>query len=160
MADRDEKGKFAKGNKAGGLSRSNGEATKNGRKGGIASGEARREKRKWREMLEDLLQTPIDIKLPDGDMKRVTMNDAILLGQIKAAAAGKTDAAKFLAQLKGELVEKVETKQEVNVKKEDPDFDNLPDDVKKDIVRKIQDAKHKQYMKKHYGEDYDTGTTD
>lgn len=55
---------------------------------------------------------------------------------------------------------KTETKQDITVKKEDPDFDNLPDDVKMEIVRKIQDAKHEQYMKTHYGKDYETDTTE
>lgn len=155
-ADRDEKGKFAKGRKG----RSSDEARANGAKGGIESGKARREKRKWREMLEDLLELPIEITLPDKTKKSVTMNDAILFGQIKAATAGKTEAAKFLAQLKGELIEKQEINGNLNVKKEDPDFDNLPDDVKMEIVRKIQDAKHEQYMKTHYGENYETNTTD
>lgn len=153
--DRDEKGKFAKGNKAGGLSRSNGEATKNGRKGGIASGEARREKRKWREMLEDLLELPIEITLPDKSKKSVTMNDAILFGQIKAATAGKTEAAKFLAQLKGELVEKVETKQEVNVKTED-EYAGLPIESQERIARVILEERHKQYERIHNGKTEDS----
>jgi hypothetical protein len=158
--DRDEKGKFAKGNKTPTQFNSGGIAAEMGRKGGIAKGEKAAEKRRWKDMLEDLLQLPIEIKLPDGAKKLVTMNDAILFGQIKAATAGKTKAAKFLAQLKGELIEKQEINGNLNVKKEDPDFDNLPDDVKMEIVRKIQDAKHEQYMKNHYGEGYETDTTD
>lgn len=47
---------------------------------------------------------------------------------------------------------KSETTVKAEVKTEDSDFDLLPDDVKDEIVKKIQDAKHARYMKQHYGE--------
>lgn len=151
--DRDEKGKFAKGRQG----RSSDEARANGAKGGIESGKARREKRKWREMLEDLLELPIEITLPDKSKKSVTMTDAILFGQIKAATAGKTEAAKFLAQLKGELVEKVETKQDITVKDETA---GMTFEQKKRLADLLEDIEHERYMEQHYGKDHETDTTD
>lgn len=157
--DRDEKGKFAPGNKAGTLFRTDGEQSEIARQGGIASGEARREKKRWKDLLEKLLDLPINIKMPDKTEKKTTMSEAILIGQIRAAMAGKTEAAKFLAQLTGDLVEKKEIDLSGKIKTQDESFDGLPEDVKLDIVRKIQDAKHKKYMHDHYGDEFETDTT-
>lgn len=50
---------------------------------------------------------------------------------------------------------KTEATVKAEVKNEDKDFDLLPDDVKDEIVQKIQDAKHKRYMEQHYGKEND-----
>lgn len=87
------------------------------------------------------------------------MNDAILFGQIKAATAGKTEAAKFLAQLKGELIEKqeIETKQDITVKDETA---GMTDDQKQRLADLLDDIEHEKYMREHYGKDYETDTTE
>lgn len=161
MADRDEKGKFAKGNKPKGAAlQSRGEAAANGAKGGIASGEARRERKRLRELAEIIANEPISTTMPDGTKRSSTFGEAVIIGQYREAMKGKTEAAKFLATLLGDFVEKKEETLKAEVKTDDPDFDNLPEDVKMEIVRQIQDAKHEQYMKNHYGKEYETDTTE
>ena len=151
MADRDEKGKFAKGRQG----RSSDEARANGAKGGIASGEARRERKRLRELAEIIANETISTTMPDGSKRSTTFSEALIIGQYREAMKGKTEAAKFLATIMGDFVEKKEETVKAEVKTADPDFDNLPDDVKDEIVKKIQDAKHKRYMEQHYGKEND-----
>lgn len=108
--DRDEKGRFIEGNKPKGAAiQGSGKAAENGRKGGIASGEAKRERKHWREVLEELLSLPMEIKLPDKTSRQGTINEGLLIGQIQAAMKGNTNAAKFVASMLDEYVEKNET---------------------------------------------------
>ena len=110
--DRDEKGRFIEGNAAGSQfkpSSTDGTATEAGRKGGIASAEAKRERKHWREVLEELLSLPMEIKLPDKTSRQGTINEGLLIGQIQAAMKGNTNAAKFVASMLDEYVEKNET---------------------------------------------------
>lgn len=67
------------------------------RKGGIASGEARRQKATFRKTLEMLL----DEKGKNGK----TYREMIMLGQIKGAIDGKAENFKTLLALAGELQE-------------------------------------------------------
>ena len=80
------------------------------RKGGIASGAARRRKRDMREWAEILGQTLMTMKTPDG--KEVVEGDmaaAVVLKQYqKAISKSDTAAAAFLMRLRGEDVQKVE----------------------------------------------------
>ena len=80
------------------------------RKGGIASGAARRRKRDMREWAEILGQTLMTMKTPDG--KEVADGDmaaAVVLKQYqKAINKSDTAAAAFLMRLRGEDVQKVE----------------------------------------------------
>ena len=80
------------------------------RKGGIASGAARRRKRDMREWAEVLGQTLMTMKTPDG--KEVADGDmaaAVVLKQYqKAINKSDTAAAAFLMRLRGEDVQKVE----------------------------------------------------
>ena len=87
------------------------EARKNGAKGGIASGKARREKRAMRETLETLLSMPIDNKeaicLEDIQSlaalkgKNITVQEAIMFAQIKKAMKGDTKAAEYIRDTSG-----------------------------------------------------------
>lgn len=70
------------------------------RKGGIASGEARREKATFKKTLESLL----DEKGKNGK----TYREMITLGQIKGAIDGKAENFKTLLVLLGELEQKDE----------------------------------------------------
>lgn len=150
--DRDEKGKFAKGNKPKGAAlQSRDEAAANGAKGGIASGKARRERKRLRELAEIIANEPINTKMPDGTSRNSTFGEAVIIGQYREAMKGKTEAAKFLATLLGDFVEKKEETLKAEVKTDDSDFDLLTDDEKDEIVRKIQDAKHARYMEQRYG---------
>lgn len=81
------------------------EAVKNGTKGGIASGEARRKKRDLRLAIEMLLET--DIKGKDGEIKSGA--EAIAIAQFKKALKGDTKAFEVLRDTAGQKpVEKVE----------------------------------------------------
>lgn len=79
------------------------------RAGGIASGEARRRKRTWRECAEIIGEWDIAMPLPGGVTKEMTYNMAAILKQYqKAIMEGDTKAAKFIATLLGEIVDKHE----------------------------------------------------
>lgn len=73
------------------------EAREMGRRGGIASGKARREKKTFREAMEILLEQLVERKDKDGNiLEKVPRIDAICLKQIeKALTKGDTKAAKF-----------------------------------------------------------------
>ena len=77
--------------------RSEEEAREIGRKGGIASGEARREKATMRKTLEMLLN--------EKNNKGKTYRELSTLGLIKGAVDGKAENYKIMLQLLGELVE-------------------------------------------------------
>ena len=77
------------------------EARELGRKGGIKSGETRREKATMKKALEMLL----DAKDKEGS----TYRDLATLGLIKGAVEGKADNYKVIVQLLGELEESKET---------------------------------------------------
>ena len=80
------------------------------RKGGIASGAARRRKRDMREWAEILGQTLMTMKTPDGkEVAEGDMAAAVVLKQYqKAISKSDTAAAAFLMRLRGEDVQKVE----------------------------------------------------
>lgn len=97
--------------------------------GGRASGEARRRKRAMREVLDDLLQMPLkrgelknveclgDLMGPNGKINllngkinllngkiNVTVEQAVLLGQVVLAMQGNTKAATFLRDTAGQKI--------------------------------------------------------
>lgn len=80
------------------LHRSSEEARENGRKGGVASGEARRKKRDLRETLETLLRSTLkDEEIVSkfeefGFKKGMTMQDAISAAMIQQAVKGNVKA--------------------------------------------------------------------
>lgn len=80
------------------------------KKGGIASGAARRRKRDMREWAEVLGQTLMTMKTPDGkEVAEGDMAAAVVLKQYqKAINKSDTAAAAFLMRLRGEDVQKIE----------------------------------------------------
>ena len=80
------------------------------KKGGIASGAARRRKRDMREWAEVLGQTLMTMKTPDGkEVAEGDMAAAVVLKQYqKAINKSDTAAAAFLMRLRGEDVQKRE----------------------------------------------------
>ncbi len=88
------------------------EAKKNGRKGGIASGKARREKKLFRETLETILSMSLnqgkDVSVDDIKNfasikgKNISVQDAILIAQIQKAMKGDTRAAEYVRDTIGE----------------------------------------------------------
>ncbi len=89
------------------------------RKGGIASGEARRRKRTLRQIAEMLAEKEIAMPNPDGSMENLTYDVAMIQRQYqKAIAEGDTQAAKFLTNLLGEENVLQQTINVYNVKEE------------------------------------------
>lgn len=88
------------------------EARKNGRKGGIASGKARREKKLFRETLEALLTMPMkDGKDVSVDAIKnfagikganISVQEAILIAQVQKAMKGDTRAAEYVRDTIGQ----------------------------------------------------------
>lgn len=83
-----------------------------GRKGGIASGEAKRRKKAMRERLEILLELPMkDGRGTDIETirnfaalkgKNITVQDAMMIAQIQKALKGDTNAAAFVRDTAGQ----------------------------------------------------------
>lgn len=83
-----------------------------GRKGGIASGEAKRRKKAMRERLEILLELPMKSgKGTDVEEiknwaalkgKNITVQDAMMIAQIQKALKGDTTAAAFVRDTAGQ----------------------------------------------------------
>ena len=84
----------------------------NGRKGGIASGEAKRAKKAMKERLEILLDMPMkpgkgnDIESIKNFAaikgKNITVQDAMIIAQIQKALKGDTNAAAFVRDTAGQ----------------------------------------------------------
>lgn len=87
------------------------ERRENGRKGGLASVKARREKKAMKDNLASLLSMSLKSgKIADVDTiknfaalngKNVTVQDAILIKQVQKAMKGDTKAAEFIRDLSG-----------------------------------------------------------
>jgi len=77
------------------------EQVKIARQGGIASGEARRQKATFRKTLEMLLD--------EKNSKGKTYRELIALGQIKSAVEGKAENFKLIAQMLGEMENDIST---------------------------------------------------
>ena len=88
------------------------EAVKNGKKGGIASGRAKREKKAMRETLEELLAMPIKDGTSDDiekiksiagiKGKNITMQEAIMVAMLNKAAKGDVRAAEYVRDTIGQ----------------------------------------------------------
>ena len=83
------------------------EAKINGKKGGIRSGEVRREKATFKKTLEMLLD--------EKNSKGKTYRELITLGQIKSAIDGKAENFKAILALMGEMEEQQAETPTVNI---------------------------------------------
>lgn len=81
------------------------EARENGRKGGLASGAARRRAKSMRQWAKILAKEGMRITTPEGKEIEGDIAGGIVIAQMRKAAKGDTKAAKFVADLLGELVE-------------------------------------------------------
>lgn len=87
------------------------EQVETAKKGGIASGKARRDKKAMKETLETLLNMPLKVgKAADIDEiksiaaledKNITVQEAIILAQIQKAIKGDTKAAEYVRDTSG-----------------------------------------------------------
>lgn len=92
--------------------RSEDEARRRGRAGGIASGKARREKKMMRETLDMLLSMPMkNGKFTDVENirsfaalkgKNISVQEAILIAQVQKAMKGDTRAAEYVRDTMGQ----------------------------------------------------------
>lgn len=82
------------------------EAKKNGRKGGIASGEARRQKATMRETLKMMLE---DIPIDEENKNKLTNRELATLGLIKGARCGNSANYKTMLEVIGELTSEATT---------------------------------------------------
>ena len=82
--------------------RSQEEAKELGRKGGIASGQTRREQKTMREWAKIFGAIPVKVKTPDGKEADTTTLGAIVAAQMAKATRGDTKAAKYVSELLGE----------------------------------------------------------
>jgi hypothetical protein len=92
--------------------RTGAEQVETARKGGVASGKVRKEKKALKETLEWLLNLPIkDGKATDTDKikniaqvkgKNITMQEAIMLSMLQKAARGDVRAAEFIRDTIGQ----------------------------------------------------------
>lgn len=90
------------------------EAVANGRKGGVASGIARRQKRTLREIAEAIGQMPITspkmiaMMHEAGFKDPITNDDAAFFGMMIKAQKGDPAAMKLLAEMRGQYSTRVE----------------------------------------------------
>lgn len=90
------------------------EAVANGRKGGVASGIARRQKRTLREIAEAIGQMPITspkmiaMMHEAGFKDPITNDDAAFFGMMVKAQKGDPAALKLLAEMRGQYSTRVE----------------------------------------------------
>lgn len=146
--DRDEKGKFAKGNKLGNRFDANGAQTEIARKGAIASNEKQAERKRLRELAEIIANETISTTMPDGSKRSTTFSEALIIGQYREAMKGKTEAAKFLATIMGDFVEKKEETVKAEVSTEDP-YADMPIESQERIAKVILEERHKHYKATH-----------
>lgn len=88
------------------------EARKIGAKGGIASGKARREKKAMKDTLAELLTMPLENGALDNleeiqsiaemNGKSISVQEAIMLAQIRKAVEGDTKAAEYIRDTSGQ----------------------------------------------------------
>ena len=111
------------------------------RKGGIASGKARREKKLFRETLETLLSMPMNNgkEMAVDDIKsfaaikgqNISVQEAILIGQIQKAMKGDTRAAEYVRDTIGQKPQDIVN---LEAKVSDP-FEGLTTDELKKLIQ-------------------------
>lgn len=80
-----------------------------GRRGGIASGKAKRERRQMREVAQALLDLPVEQgpaegyqSLAEGVRRNVTVSERIVMAAVREALDGNVRAAEFVRDTAGE----------------------------------------------------------
>ena len=91
-------------------SRTTEEQTEIARKGGIASGEARRQKATMRKVLEQMLEEVPDI---EGNEKKLTYKQLATLGLIQGSISGNASNYRTILEAIGEMTSESETKEPI-----------------------------------------------
>lgn len=84
------------------------------RKGGIASGEARRRRKQLREDLLAMLDEEVEFKTKDGQSVKATVQAGVARKLIKQASEGNLKAIELMAKMTGDLDNKVKVEAEVS----------------------------------------------
>lgn len=104
----------------------------NGRKGGIASGKAKRKKRELREIFEAIRKMPIEFPMPDKTFKQVNFDEAAVIAMYQRAIKGDVNAMKLIATMLGEYEQKVKVESNNPVLVTEQELDALKKWAKKD----------------------------
>jgi ribosomal protein L9 len=108
------------------------------RKGGIASGEARRRRKQLREDLLAMLDEEVEFKTKDGQSVKATVQAGVARKLIKQASEGNLKAIELMAKLTGEYEDKV--KLDADVSSEAKVLLSLGDIEPDDLAKFITDA--------------------
>lgn len=91
------------------------EARERGKKGGKKSGESRRRKKLLKEIAEAIgaAQAPDEVKakmrkLGLSDGVDITLDEAMMMAQYGKALSGNVQSANFIAEMKGEKIQRIE----------------------------------------------------
>ena len=104
------------------------EAKKNGKKGGIASGEARRKSKQMKAVLEYLMEKELDRK----DGTKGTTLEAICTAMVKEAMAGNVKATVFIRDTMGQMPETthiLKGEEGLSITVEDPKHKEMLEDL-------------------------------
>ena len=85
------------------------------RKGGVASGLARKKKRTLRDIFQALRNEEMEMKMPDGTKQNVPLDIASAMTMFRKATQGDTKAMKLIAELLGEYEQNVNVTSESHI---------------------------------------------
>lgn len=127
--------------------RSGEEAAKAGKKGGVASGEARRRKRTLKAATKDLLETPVKSKELQQKMELLGVSakdadymTAVAVAMVTQAMKGNVKAAAFCRDLIGENPDKKYRDAELKLAREKFEREKVDDSSKSSLADTIQGA--------------------
>lgn len=84
-----------------------------GRKGGIASGEARRRRKQLREDILAMLDEEVEFKTKDGKSFKATVQAGVARKLIKQASEGNLKAIELMAKLTGDFEQRLKVEADV-----------------------------------------------
>lgn len=85
------------------------------RKGGVASGLARKKKRTLRDIFQALRNEEMEMKMPDGTKQNIPLDIASAMAMFRKATQGDTKAMKLIAELLGEYEQNVNVTSETRI---------------------------------------------
>jgi hypothetical protein len=145
------------------------EAVKNGRKGGIASGEARRKKKSMRQSLEEILQMQImdpkmvkQMEAMGFSKDDITYQTAVNVARIKQALAGNVKAIDSVDEMLDEGIKSKQLKEQkrankVNEKLRSEEIKGMHGNTTEKDNRKFCDVVEQMQAHKNDLEEYENG---
>ena len=95
------------------------------RKGGIASGEARRRRKQLREDLLAMLDEEVEFNTKDGQSVKATVQAGVARKLIKQASEGNLKAIELMAKLTGDLEQRLKVEADVTAETTNIDLGDL-----------------------------------